>query len=111
MCSDGAKPDPATRRCPENGAGVDLEHCKLTGEAGDAELATTWTDPDFDPSLRAVYYARVLENPVCRWSTHDAHRIGVPRSPHVPATIRERAWTSPIWYTPEASREPIETRG
>lgn len=99
-CSNGAEPDPATRRCPDNGAGVDLETCEVTGEGGDVVLATTWRDPDFDPDRRAVYYARVLENPVCRWSTHDAHRIGVPRSPHVPATIRERAWTSPIWYTP-----------
>jgi len=100
VCSDGAAPDPATRRCPDNGAGVDLSNCALTGDGGDAELATTWTDPDFDPTRRAVYYARVLENPVCRWSTHDALRIGAELSPYVPATIRERAWTSPIWYTP-----------
>ena len=100
VCSDGAAPDPATRRCPDNGAGVDLTDCALTGEGGDAQLATTWTDPNFDASRRAVYYARVLENPVCRWSTHDALRIGAELSPYVPATIRERAWTSPIWYTP-----------
>lgn len=100
VCSDRAQPDPKTRRCPDNGSGVDLSTCALTGEGGDAELSTTWTDPDFDPSKRAVYYARVLENPVCRWSTHDALKIGAERSPYVPATIRERAWTSPIWFTP-----------
>ena len=100
VCSDGAQPDPTTRRCPDNGAGVDLSTCALTGDGGDAELATTWTDPEFDASKRAVYYARVLENPVCRWSTHDALKIGAALSPYVPATIRERAWTSPIWYSP-----------
>ena len=100
VCSDGAQPDPTTRRCPDNGAGVDLSTCAPTGAGGDAELATTWTDPSFDASKRAVYYARVLENPVCRWSTHDAIRIGADLSPFVPATIRERAWTSPIWYSP-----------
>ena len=63
-------------------------------------MAATWTDPAFDPSLRAVYYVRVLENPVCRWSTYDAHRIKAELSSYVPATIKERAWTSPIWYTP-----------
>ena len=100
VCSDGAAVDRDTNRCPDNGASVDLSTCALTGDGGDTTLATTWTDPDFDPDRRAVYYARVLENPVCRWSTHDAHRIGAPLAQHVPPTIRERAWTSPIWYTP-----------
>ena len=79
---------------------VDLEAANWTNTIGASELASVWTDPDFDPTRRAVYYARVLENPVCRWSTHDALRIGAELSPYVPATIRERAWTSPIWYTP-----------
>ena len=99
-CSDGIQPDPATGRCKDNGATVALDSCEIDRNKGAAELATTWTDPDFDTSSRAVYYVRVLENPVCRWSTHDAHRIGAELPAHVPPTIEERAWTSPIWYTP-----------
>ncbi|MBJ18522.1 MAG: DUF3604 domain-containing protein [bacterium] len=99
-CSDGASPDATTGRCPDNGAGVDLATCALEGEGGDTTLGATWTDPVFDSARRAVYYARVFENPVCRWSTHDAIQIGAPLAKHVPPTIRERAWTSPIWYTP-----------
>lgn len=99
-CSDGGVPDASTNRCPDNGARVDIVSCAITTDRGDADLATTWADPQFDPEARAVYYARVLENPVCRWSTHDAHRIGAPLPEHVPPTIKERAWTSPIWYTP-----------
>ncbi|MCA9503377.1 MAG: DUF3604 domain-containing protein [Myxococcota bacterium] len=100
VCADGAVPDGASGRCPEIAGGVDLETCAVDESRGDAELATTWTDPDFDAAKRAVYYARVLEQPVCRWSTHDARRIGAALPEHVPATIEERAWTSPIWYTP-----------
>ena len=100
-CSDGALPDRETKRCPDNGALVDTASCAIDASRGDSELAATWTDPSFDPAKRAVYYARVLENPVCRWSTHDANRMGAERPEHVPATIQERAWTSPIWYTPE----------
>lgn len=97
-CSDGLSPDAATGRCPDNGATVDLESCAIDTEKGDAELAATWTDPEFDPAIPALYYLRVLENPVCRWSTYDAHRIGAALPEHVPPTIQERAWTSPIWY-------------
>ena len=99
-CADGATPDPSTRRCPDHGAAVDPKTCEVDQDKGDAQLSTTWTDPEFDAKKRAVYYARVLENPVCRWSTHDANRIGAALPQHVPPTIEERAWTSPIWYTP-----------
>ena len=99
-CSDGGRPSAETGRCPDNGATVDLASCTPVGDSGDVQLATTWTDPSFEASKPAIYYARVLENPVCRWSTYDAHRIGAPLPEHVPPVIEERAWTSPIWYTP-----------
>jgi hypothetical protein len=101
-CSGGARPEGQPGRCPGNGASVDLETCAIDETRGATELSTTWLDPDFDLSRRAVYYVRVLENPVCRWSTHDANRIGAALPEHVPATIEERAWTSPIWFTPQA---------
>ena len=99
-CSDGLSPDPATRRCPDNGAKVDLSDCSITTDVGDAELSAVWTDPDFDPSQRAFYYVRVLENPTCRWSTWDAIRAGVEPRTDYPKTIQERAWSSPIQVKP-----------
>ncbi len=98
VCSDGVKADAKTGLCPDNGAAVDLATCKPAEGKGAGELSTVWTDPAFDPKIRAVYYVRVLEDPVCRWSTYDAKRLNV--APPAPATIKERAWTSPIWYTP-----------
>jgi hypothetical protein len=98
-CSDGAAPD-AAGRCPDNGATVDLTNCAISQDKGDAEIATTWQDPDFDAGERAMYYVRVLENPTCRWSTWDALRLGRPLLEDKPATIQERAFASPIWYRP-----------
>ena len=97
-CHTGS-PDPATHRCSDNGAAVDMETCAPTG-AGANELKAVWQDPDFDVSQRATYYVRVLENPSCRWSTWEAMRGNVPPRPDVPQTIQERAYTSPIWYIP-----------
>lgn len=99
-CSDGGVVDPATRRCPDNGARVSLEDCGITADRGDAALSVVWRDPDFDPAERAFYYARVLENPTCRWSTWDAIREGVAPRSDLPATIQERAWSSPIQVRP-----------
>jgi hypothetical protein len=99
-CSDGLKPDPATHRCPDNGARVSLEDCSISADSGSAALKTRWRDPDFDASAEAFYYVRVLENPTCRWSTWDAVRAGVEPRPDLPKTIQERAWSSPIWYRP-----------
>jgi len=101
-CSDGLSVDPQTHRCPDNGAQVNLDDCSRTADVGARELKTLWQDPDFTPGQEAFYYVRVLENPVCRWSTWDAIRAGeTPRS-DLPATIQERAWSSPIWYSASA---------
>ncbi|MCK5769653.1 DUF3604 domain-containing protein [Algiphilus sp.] len=101
---------------PTNGAGVDLQTCETRG-SGFAQLCSVWRDPDFDPQQRAFYYARVVENPSCRWSHRQcvaagidcADPDGVPDAyagccdASIPDTIQERAWTSPIWYRPEPS--------
>ena len=102
-CSDGASPDPATRRCPDNGAQVDLKDCSYSQDKGAGELRASWRDPDFDPAQRAFYYVRALENPTCRWSTWDALRAGVPPRSDLPVLLQERAWSSPIWVLPESS--------
>ena len=100
VCSDGLSPDPETHRCPDNGAGVNLADCSYSQDKGAVELATVWRDPGFDPAQRATYYARVLENPTCRWSTWDAIRAGVAPTTAEAPTIQERAWSSPIAYRP-----------
>ena len=92
---------------PNNGASVDEATCIPTGSGFDS-LCTEWTDPDFDPSIAAVYYVRVLENPTCRWSWRECLRLpeadkpATCSNPAVPRTVQERAWTSPIWYRPPA---------
>jgi hypothetical protein len=80
---------------------VDVKTATWTNTIGDPELATVWTDPDFDPAVRAFYYARVIEIPTPRWTAYDAARFGITMSPEVPMTVQERAWASPIWYTPK----------
>jgi hypothetical protein len=99
-CADGGKPDPKTHRWAGNGAKVDMKSLKPDETKGDAELSAVWTDPEFDKTVPAFYYMRVIENPVARWSTHDAKALGMKPLDVVPATIQERVWTSPIWYTP-----------
>ena len=97
-CADGAEVNPETNRCQDNGARVDISDCSITPEVGTTELSTLWHDPNFKPDQRAFYYARVLENPTCRWSTWDAVREGVAPRPDFMTTIQERAWSSPIHY-------------
>lgn len=99
-CSDGLQVDPVSQRCPDNGARVNLEDCSITRDSGASELKTLWRDPEFDARHEAFYYVRVLENPSCRWSTWDAIRAGVSPRSDLPATLQERAWSSPIWYRP-----------
>jgi hypothetical protein len=87
-------------RLPPVGDTVDEEAATWTNSIGAPELAGVWTDPDFDPSRPAFYYARVIEIPTPRWTAYDAARLGVEMTPDVTMKHQERAWTSPIWYTP-----------
>jgi hypothetical protein len=92
--------DPKTGKLPPVGDTVNPATAEYTNSIGAAELATSWTDPDFDPAERAFYYVRVLEIPTPRWSTIDAARLKLEIPKGLPVSIQERAWTSPIWYTP-----------
>ena len=87
-------------KAPPVGNTVDVASATWTNTIGDTELITVWQDPDFDASQRAVYYPRVIEIPTPRWSTYDAKYYGVDVPDGVPLTTQERAYTSPIWYTP-----------
>ena len=99
-CADGLQVDSATGRCPDNGAVVDMATCQFSAGTGATELKTLWRDSDYNPDQSAFYYVRVLMNPTCRWSSFDAIRLGREPDPRVPATIQERAWSSPIWLRP-----------
>lgn len=99
-CSDGGTVDPASHRCPDNGAQVNLADCRISSGLGAAELKASWQDPDYDATQNAFYYLRAMENPSCRWSTWDAIRAGVEPRSDLAATIQERVWSSPIWITP-----------
>ena len=100
--SGDRKADKWTGVVPPVGNTVDVENATYTNTIGAVELKTDWTDPEFDPSLHAFYYARVLEIPTPRWTTIQAKKLGMAPPDVVAATIQERAWSSPIWYTPSA---------
>jgi hypothetical protein len=87
-------------RIPPVGNTVDLATASFTNTIGDPELIAVWTDPDFDPKAKAFYYLRVLEIPTPRWTAYDAAYFKVSMGEEVPQITQERAWTSPIWYTP-----------
>ena len=84
------------------GNSVDVEAANWVNTIGASELATVWTDPDFDPAERAFYYVRVLEIPTPRWLLYDKVRLGAELPPDAELTHQERAYTSPIWYTPKS---------
>lgn len=94
--------DSRTGKLPAVGNTVDLKTGTYTNSVGAAQLSTVWTDPAFRADQSAVYYVRVLEIPTPRWSTLRAIEFGLPPPKDVPATIQQRAWTSPIWYSPIA---------
>ena len=79
---------------------VDEADASYLNNIGDAELRGVWTDPDFDPAHRAVYYARVLEIPTPTWQAYDSKFFEVEMPSEVPLSHQERVYTSPIWYTP-----------
>jgi hypothetical protein len=90
----------AKGKLPPVGDTVDVATASWTNTIGAPELATVWRDPDFKPSQRALYYARVIEIPTPRWTAYDQVRFGIKMSKEVPMKHQERAWTSPIWYSP-----------
>jgi hypothetical protein len=97
--SDNRKPD-KNGKLPLVGNTVDVKNANWTNTIGASELGTVWTDPDFDPKQRAFYYARVIEIPTPRWVVYDAFRYGVEIPKEAQTIHQERAYTSPIWYTP-----------
>ncbi len=99
--ADNRKPD-AKGKLPSVGSTVDVANASWTNTIGDPELITVWKDPDFDAKQSAFYYARVIEIPTPRWTAYDAKHFKVKMPKEVPMITTERAYTSPIWYTPES---------
>jgi hypothetical protein len=88
-------------KLPSVGNTVDVKEATWTNTIGAPELAAVWKDPDFNPKERAFYYGRVIEIPTPRWTAYDAKYFDLKMPPEVPMTTQERAYTSPIWYTPQ----------
>ena len=98
--SDGRAVDPETGRAPPVGSTVNVAAASYANTIGDPTLAAVWADPDFDPGERAFYYVRVIQIPTPRWTAHDAKFFKIDLPDHIPAVVQDRAYTSPIWYTP-----------
>ena len=79
---------------------MNIDSATFTNPIGEPLMTAFWEDPEFNPGQHAFYYVRVLEIPKPRWTTYDAARLGVDLPDKVPPTIQDRAYTSPIWYTP-----------
>ncbi len=99
--SDERKPDAAHGKVPPVGNTVDVDSATYANTIGDVSLNAFWSDPDFDPAENAFYYARVIEIPKPRWTAYDQVRLGARMPKEVPMTTQDRAYTSPIWYTPK----------
>jgi hypothetical protein len=95
------KPDEKTGKVPAVGNTVDVAAATWTNTIGAPELITVWKDPDFDRSLHAFYYVRVIEIPTPRWTAYDAVRFDIKLDKDIPTIAQQRAYTSPIWYTPK----------
>jgi len=95
------KPDAQTGKLPPVGTTVDVANATWTKTIGAPELIAVWQDPNFDPNQRAFYYGRVIEIPTPRWTAYDVKRFGVKPLDGTTMTLTERAYTSPIWYTPK----------
>ncbi len=92
----------ADGKVPPVGNTVDIANATWTNTIGAPELIAVWTDPEFDPAQRAFYYGRVIEIPTPRWTAYDAKYFGVTHAAEdATMTTTERAYTSPIWYTPK----------
>jgi hypothetical protein len=99
--SDGREIGPDGRAREPVGSTVDIPTASFTNTIGAPFLAGFWRDPDFEPAERAFYYVRALEIPTPRWTTFDAARFGVSLPPEVPPVVQDRAYSSPVWYSPE----------
>lgn len=99
--SGNRKPDAKTGKLPAVGNTVDVAEATFTNTIGAPELIAVWRDPDFDPAQPAFYYGRVIEIPTPRWTAYDAKRFGTKPPPGTQMTVTERAYTSPIWYSPK----------
>jgi hypothetical protein len=98
--SDGRKSDAETGKVPAVGTTVNVPNATYANTIGAAGLATVWTDPDFDPKVKAFYYLRVIEIPRPRWTAYDAAYFKLDLPDEIPTMIQDRAYSSPIWYTP-----------
>jgi len=98
--SDGRKENKRTGKVPAVGSTVDVENASYTNAIGDPYLSAIWEDPEFDPKERAFYYVRVIEIPTPRWNAYDRKYFELDADDEIPTINQDRAYTSPIWYTP-----------